>query len=64
MSDPLKPSVGVLVKLGSIIVHMEEAMSDKAHRFDISALESCLNDPEVKEWVKAMDAMAFLPLKR
>jgi len=64
MSDPLKPSVALLVKLGSIAVHVEEMMSPKGHQFDRVALQTLLNDAEVVEWRKAMDKMAMLPVMR
>lgn len=63
-SDPLKPSVALLVKLGSIAVHVEEMMSPKGHHFDRAALRTLLDDQEVIEWRKAMDKMAMLPVKR
>ncbi len=64
MSDPLKPSAGVLVKLGSIVVHLEEARSKDVHEFDLHALKSLLSDTEIIRWLKAMDKMALLPKKR
>ncbi len=64
MTDPLKPTTTLLIKLGSIIVHQDEMMSSKGHYFDKDALETVRNDPEVVDWFKAMDAMAFLPVKR
>lgn len=64
MPDPLKPPPSLLVKLGSIAVHAEEWGSVYGHAFDKVAMEQCLNDPEVREWRKAMDAMAMLPKKR
>ena len=60
----MKPQIGVLVKLGSIAIHVEEMLSSKGHHFDRVALQSLLDDPEVKEWLAAMDAMSFLPKKR
>ena len=62
MSDPLKPSIGLLCKVVSVIGHLEEAMSDKAHKFDVVAMKSALDDPEVKKWIKDMGVYA--PLKR
>lgn len=62
--DPLKPSVGLLIKLGSIIVHKEELMSKKGHSFDKAALDTVRNDPEVIAWLEQMTKMAFLPVKR
>ena len=64
MSDPLKPSATLLIKLGSMVVHYEEMLSAKGHEFDKHALDSLTNDPEVKAWFAAMNKMAFLPVKR
>ena len=63
-TDPLKPSVSLLVKLGSIAVHVQEMLGPGGHHFDKAALDGLNDDPEVKEWVNAMDAMALLPVKR
>lgn len=62
--SPLKPSASLLIKLGSIIVHQEEMMSSKGHYFDKAALDNVRNDPEVVEWIKQMNTLAFLPVKR
>lgn len=64
MSEALKPTVTLLVKLGSIAVHVEEMLSPLGHHFDRTALEQLLKDDEVAAWLKAMDKMAFLPKKR
>jgi hypothetical protein len=64
MNDPLKPNITTLIKLGSIAVHTEEMMSEKGHGFDKVAIEQLLNDPEIQEWIKEMNKMAFLPVKR
>jgi len=64
MSDPLKPSISLLVKLGSIAVHAEELLSSKGHDFDKRTIDALLTDPEVWEWRQQMDKMAMLPLKR
>lgn len=64
MSDPFKPSVALLVKLGSIAVHVEEMMAPMGHRFDKVALQTLLEDAEVIEWRKQMDKLAMLPVKR
>ncbi len=52
----------MLVKLGSIAVHVEEIMSPNSHSFDKHALETVLNDKEVQDWIKSMGA--FMPAKR
>lgn len=58
----LKPSVGLLAKLGAIAVHADEMFSSDGHHFDRIALEQLLKDPEVKAWLKAMGPL--VPLKR
>lgn len=64
MGDPLKPPASLLVKLGSIAVHVDEMLSPDGHAFDREAIKSLLTDPEVIEWTAAMDKLAFLPKKR
>jgi len=61
---PLKPSVTLLVKLGSIAVHAHEYLGPHGHPFDRDILEDLLADSEVKAWLAAMEAMAMLPLER
>ena len=60
----MNPSVSLLCKLGSIAVHVEELLSADGHEFDRIELDALLRDPEVREWMKAMDAAAMLPKKR
>ena len=62
--DPFKPSVAVLCKLGSIVVHADEMIGPGGHDFDVIALRSLLNDAEVKQWLVGMNALAMLPRKR
>lgn len=62
--SPLAPSASLLCKLGSIIAHVEEASGFGGHAFDVIALNQLMADPEVAEWMAAMRAMAFLPVKR
>lgn len=63
-SSPLNPPLGVLVKLGSLARHIEEARSATGHALDWNAVDALMADPEVAEWMAAMDAMALLPVKR
>ena len=60
--DPLSSNLTTLVKLGSIVVHVEEMLSPKGCEFDKIAIESLLKDPEIVEWIKAMGV--YLPVKR
>lgn len=62
LSDPLKPSLALLAKLGSIIVHADEYHSSRGHDYDYTAFKGLLADPEVITWIKAMGP--FLPVKR
>lgn len=62
MSDPLKPSLPLLSKIGSIVVHAEEFLSDKGHHYDSTALLMLLADPEVRQWIKDMGV--YLPVMR
>jgi hypothetical protein len=62
MSDPLKPELTLLMKLGSIVVHIDEALSIGGHTFDIEAIKPILQDPAVQAWIKEMGV--YLPLKR
>ncbi len=61
-TDPFKPSLTLLAKLGSIVVHYEELLSPKGHSFDRHALKTLLDDSEVKNWIKGMGP--YLPVKR
>lgn len=60
----LQPSVGLLVKLGSVIVHADEFTSPSGHEFDLHAMKQLLADPEVVAWIAAGTKAAMLPLKR
>jgi hypothetical protein len=63
-TSPMVPNASLLVKLGSIAVHADEMLSPDGHDFDKVALEQLLKDPEVVEWLAAMDKMAMVPKKR
>jgi hypothetical protein len=62
-NDPLKPSAILLIKLGSIAVHLDEMIETKFQdvAFDLPALQTVFDD-EVKDWIKNMGPL--LPLKR
>lgn len=66
MSDPLKPPISLLVKLGSLIVHADEYLdaAGHGHPFDKGAFDALLEDPEVAAWLEAMGKNALIPLKR
>lgn len=62
--DPLRPTASALVKIGSALVHAEEMMAPGGHQFDKEALDQLLTDPEVRQWLDQMGALALLPVKR
>ena len=62
--DALKPSMALLCKLGSIVIHAEEGLSSKGHHFDITELKTRVGDPEVRDWLRAMDDLALIPKRR
>lgn len=64
LGDPTLPSIQLLVKLGSAVVHAEELLSPGGHEFDKAAFEGLVNDPEVRMWINAMTKLAMLPVKR
>jgi hypothetical protein len=59
----MKPNQGLLMKLGSIIVHLEEYIETDIHT-DLKAAEALLADPEVVTWIKEMHGKGLLPQKR
>ena len=63
MSTPMKPNQGLLMKLGSIIVHLEELLETDIHT-DLKAAQSLISDAEVVTWLREMTAKGLLPVKR
>lgn len=59
------------VKLASIVVHADEILSGPpgewkpgpGFMFDLAAIRSLIDDPDVKEFIKSLDP-ALLPVKR
>lgn len=63
MSDPLKPDLPLLMKLGSIVVHADELTGPGKHQYDVSAIRALLDsDDTVRNWIKDMGV--YLPVKR
>ena len=54
---PLQPSMALLVKLGSLIVHYEEFLSPTGHEFDKGAADAGLvlvmGEKRAGEWLAA-----------
>ena len=64
MSNPLKPGADVLVRLGSLAVHVDEFISEDGHEADLHAIKSLLDDDILKNWLEDMRKGAWLPVKR
>lgn len=58
------PTLATLCKIGSILVHYEEATSANGHPFDVVAFRQLMADPDVVAWLAAMRAAGLLPAKR
>jgi hypothetical protein len=64
MIDVLKPNPSLVVKIGSLIVHYQEALGPKGHPLDWEAIKSIEGEPDVQEWFAEMTKKGFLPVKR
>ena len=62
MKAALTLSPALASKIASAVIHAEEMISPSSHFFDRRALESVINDPEVRTWIKALGPLA--PQKR
>lgn len=60
----LNPEPGLLLKLGSILVHADELASADGHPFDAVALKALTEDPQVRWWMAEMHKAGLLPKKR
>jgi hypothetical protein len=64
MVDIHAPPIGLLAKIGSILVHVEEGAGEGGHAFDRMAVRSLLADREVQDWLGGMRDASLLPVKR
>ncbi len=64
--DCLTPSRSVLSKLALTALHFDELINLVGHhlRFDKTELQKACDDPELKDWLKQMEAMLLIPKKR
>ena len=60
----LSPSAGLLCKLASVVVHVDELYSAGDHEFDRVALNAVINDREVQQWIEEMRKLGMAPVKR
>lgn len=56
--------LGLLSKLGNLIVHADEFMSEGGHEIDKQAFQAQLQDPEVSAFLDDLRAAYLLPVKR
>jgi len=64
MTTSLTPTLTLMCKLGSIVVHTNELLSPDGHAYDRTALTLLLEDAEVRAWLRLMDKAALLPKYR
>lgn len=57
-------SMALAAKLGSLVVHLEEAASNDGHAFDKIATEQLVRDPEIQAFVEMLREKALVPVKR
>ncbi len=60
----LSPAPGLLCKLASLAVHIDELYSAGGHEFDRAALNTLINDREVQQWIAEMTKLGMAPVKR
>lgn len=64
MVDTYAPPIALLVKLGSLAVHIDEMLSVHGHSFDREAIKALLADRDLLAWLASMDGAGFLPIRR
>jgi len=58
------PEIGLLIKLGSAIVHADECLGPDGRVLDQQVFQELIKDAEVKAWLEQGTRMALLPVKR
>lgn len=61
---PFVIPASLAAKVGSIVAHVDEALSDDGHAFDVTTLRALVNLPDVREWVDALSKLALVSVKR
>lgn len=64
MDDWSTPSLPLLVKIGSALIHAKEFMGTAGHPLDKTALDALLDDADVKEWLQRGVSASLLPMPR
>lgn len=60
---PLLLSIGLAIKLGKFITHVDEYLSPGGHEFDRAEIQQMLTDPEIRDWLSKFPKV-LLPVKR
>lgn len=60
----MRLSLGLQVKLASLLVHLDEVTGPDPHAFDVVALRGLLGDVEVRAWMERLSRDGLLPVKR
>lgn len=58
------PEPVVAIALASVAVHAQEAVGPGGHPLDIAAIEGALSTPGVAEYLKELDGLGLLPVRR
>lgn len=61
---PFVLPASLAAKVGSVLVHVEEGTSADGHAFDWEATRSLLGQADVVEWLRALQKLALVPVKR
>lgn len=62
-TDYLNLPLSLAVKLGSLAVYAGEYLSPSRSSYDLNAIETLVDDPEVNEWLDKFQP-GLLPVKR
>ncbi len=57
------PPPATLIKIASLLVHVQEATSPKGHAMDLSAIQGLAQDSDIKAWLATVPAV-LLPVRR
>jgi len=62
--NPLKPSLALLVKIGSAVVHADEFMGPTGHPLDKTAFDDLMRNAELQTWLSDLTEKGYLPVRR
>lgn len=62
LTEDQAPSLAA--KVGSILVHVEEGLSEDRHHFDWEAVKVLLAQSDVTAWIASLQKIALVPVKR